>query len=210
MSHCATCGARFQGNGHHCIFHKSKNHRFRNPEYYSYSSDSTYPDATHLRTSQGTVGMVVPRRSRHSRGYNDAHAITLYSHHDTPPVETPLAYTLAQSFTTLQDTHVIASLSYSVTPSGTQTLIAEANLDREQCTICYSWFPNNQKLDHHQRANPLGCETHGVCMPMEDALWHGTKERHERCFVKGCGSVYRKEGGWKAGVVEGHVRAWHC
>ncbi|KAF1362995.1 hypothetical protein EJ07DRAFT_105538 [Lizonia empirigonia] len=212
MPRCATCSTRFHGSGHHCALHKSKIRRARTQEYYNYGSDSTYPGDTHFRTSQGTIGSIARRRLHRSDGYDDAYALALYRNHDddVPTTNTPLAHTLAESFATLQDTHVIASLTYTVTPSGAQTLTAEANLEREQCLTCYAWFPNHQKLQNHQWENPVSCETHGVCMRKEDVLYHGTKERHERCFVTGCGSVYRREGGWKTGVVEGHVRGWHC
>ncbi|KAF2630929.1 hypothetical protein BU25DRAFT_220351 [Macroventuria anomochaeta] len=211
MPHCATCSAHFHGPGHHCALHESAFRRSHIKQYHNYSSDSTYPGDTHFRTSAGTVGTVARRRRHHHDGYNDAYALALYNTNniDVPAMNTPLAHTLAQSFATLQDSHVIATLTYSVTPTGTQTLTAEANLEREQCPVCYTWFPNHEKLEFHQWKNPVGCEAHGICMRMEDALWHGTKERHERCFVQGCGSVYRREGGWRARVVERHVSRSH-
>lgn len=210
MAYCATCSARFKGSGHHCALHKSDFRRSRTQEYYNYSSDSAYPGDTHFRTNQGTDGIVARRRPHHHDGYNEAHVLALYhTNHNMPSINTPLAHTLAQSFATLQDTHVIASLTYSITPNGTQTLTAEANLEREQCPVCYAWFPNHEKLKYHQWENPVGCEAHQVCMRAEDALWHGTKERHERCFVRSCESVYRREGGWRAGAVEEHVKGWH-
>lgn len=211
MPHCAACGVRFHGSGHYCTFHKSSLRRSRTQESYNYTSDSMYPGDTHLRTSQGTVGTVARRRPCNSDGYNDARALALYNshYHNTPTMNTPLAHTLAESFATLQDTHIIASLTYTVTPSGAQTLTAEANLEREQCSVCCVWFPDHRQLEYHHWENPVGCEIHNICMRREDASWHGTQERHNRCFVSDCESVYRREGGWKAGVVEEHVRGWH-
>lgn len=55
----------------------------------------------------------------------------------------------------------------------------------------------------------MGCEAHGVCLREEDIGWHAAEWRHDRCFVRWCGSVYRREGGWKGTVIEGHVRGWH-
>lgn len=213
MPHCLTCHVRFHGRGHYCAFHKSDLRQSHTREYVNYSSDSTYPGDTHFRTSQGTVGTVARRRPHHGDGYNGGHALALYNHNNHNQImhttNTPFATTLAESFATLQDTHIIASLTYTVSPSGAHILRAEANLEREQCPICWTWFSSRQKLEYHQYENPVGCESHGVCMRKEDVLWHGTRERHDRCFVNDCPSVYRREGGWKAGVVEGHVRGWH-
>lgn len=49
-----------------------------------------------------------------------------------------------------------------------------------------------------------------MCFGQEEEHYHGTQYRHERCFVRGCTSPYRREGGWKSGVVEGHVKKWHA
>lgn len=213
MPYCITCSTRIRGPGHHCTLHKPHSRRSHTQEYYNYNSDSSYPRDTHFRTSQGTAGIVTRRHAHHRAGYNDAHALALYNINNPTngihTTSTSLTHTLAQSFATLQDAHVIASLTYSVTPNGTQTLTAEANLDREQCPTCYVWFANREKLEAHQWYNPVGCEIHGICMREEDAVWHATTERHERCFVQSCGDIYRREGGWKAGVIERHVKAWH-
>jgi hypothetical protein len=210
MPYCATCRARFHGGGHHCALHRPSLRRSHIQEHYNYSSDSTHPGDTHFRTSHGTVGTIARHHLHRDNDYNNSHALALHNQYGMSPMDSSLAQPLAQSFATLQSTHVIASLTYTITPHGIQTLKAEANLEREQCTVCGTWFPNHQKLESHQWDFPVGCEVHGVCMRMEDVQWHGTSERHERCFVRGCQSVYRKEGGWRAGVVEGHVRGWHC
>lgn len=206
MPYCLTCNTYFQGSGAYCALHKSSLRLRHTQEYYNYSSDSSYPGDTHFRTSHGTAGAVALRRPHRDTGYN---ALSHYNQHDVPTINTPLAHTLAQSFAMLQDSHVIASLTYSMARDGAQTVTAHANLEREQCPVCYVWFANHQQLESHQWEYPVGCEVHGVCMRLEDALWHATKERHERCFVRECGTVYRREGGWRSRVVEEHVKRWH-
>lgn len=205
MRYCAVCSTRIHGSGYYCSIHKPSYRRSRTQEMYNYNSDSTYPSDTHYRTSHGTTGTVALRRPNRDSGYN----LALYNHHNVPAINTPLAHTLVQSFAALQDTHVIASLTYSVARDGTQTLTAEANLEREQCPVCYIWFANHQQLVNHQWECPVGCEAHRTCMREEDAVWHATTERHDRCFVRNCASVYRREGGWKRLFVEEHVRAQH-
>jgi hypothetical protein len=121
-----------------------------------------------------------------------------------------MAQPLINTFKALSPTHAISSLTYSFTPNGGQSLTAQANFDREKCMVCDTWFPDGQKLESHQWEFSVGCQEHGVCMREEDVQWHGTSERHERCFVRGCHSVYRKEGGWKGGVIKEHVVSWHC
>jgi hypothetical protein len=214
MPYCATCRVRFHGSGYYCGLHRSS-HRSRTREYYNYNIDSTNPTDIHFRTSLDTAGTVVARRRLqpdNSHDSSDRHALALYSQRhrpDTQMIDFPLAQTLAQSLVTLQDAHIITSLTYSVTPSGTQMLTAETNLEREQCPTCYTWFPNRAKLQVHMWDYPAGCDFHGICMPKEDVHSHGTSERHDRCFVRGCQSMFRKEGGWKTRAVEEHIRDWH-
>ena len=38
---------------------------------------------------------------------------------------------------------------------------------------------------------------------------HAEEERHERCFVRGCPSEYRKKSGWRGRAIEYHVRRLH-
>lgn len=210
MSRCSICNTLIYGTGSLCALHKSTFRRSRTLDYYDYSSESSHPANTNYRTSQGSAGVAALHRPRHRDGYNNGRALALYSSDRDPrTTTTALATTLSQSFTTLQDAHVVSSLTYTITPDGTQTVTAQANLEREQCMICFTWFPNREKLDYHQWEYPIGCAAHGICMRTEDALWHGTNERHERCFLQNCSSVYRREGGWRSSVVEKHVKAWH-
>jgi hypothetical protein len=216
MPHCAICSTRIYGPGHYCTLHKPKPRRSHTKEYYNYSSDSTYPGNTHFRTSAGTAGTVAWQRHHHHDPQDSHSALALYNQPydgpatlEVPALDMPLAYTLAQSFAALQDTHIIHSVTYSVTPAGAQALNVEANLDREQCLICHVWFASREKLNQHRWEYPVGCELHGVCLRSEDVLWHGTDKRHDRCFVKGCGSHFRTEGNWRTGAVERHVRGYH-
>ncbi|KAH7398212.1 hypothetical protein BKA66DRAFT_437293 [Pyrenochaeta sp. MPI-SDFR-AT-0127] len=213
MPYCITCAARFKGGGIHCAIHNPYRSGNRHQDTQNYSSDSTNPSSIRYRADYR-------RRSRNLRfentrdlydHYNNTpNALVRYEHGVTTNVDAALAQPLAYAFTTLSHAHAISSVTYSVTPSGVQTLAAEANFEREQCTVCRQWFPDHEKLQNHQWEFPVGCEVHGLCMRAEDAQWHGTSERHERCFVRGCESVYRREGGWKGSVVEGHIRGWHC
>lgn len=211
MPYCVVCGNRFKGRGSYCVLHHTSglDHAWR-PSY-NYSSDSTDPSSVRCHVDHRNHY----RRLRVSNGddnydpYSNTNALVRYGHGHASKSGTALAQPLVQTFTTLSHNHAISALTYTITPSGAQSLTAEANFDREQCPVCRKWFPDHQKLDDHRYEFPAGCEIHGLCLRLEDVLWHGTSERHERCFIKGCGSVYRKEGGWKAGVVEGHIRSWH-
>lgn len=222
MSRCAVCDTRIYGSGNYCTLHKPKYRPSHTQEYYNYSSNSAYPGETHFRTSAGTAGAVARRHHHHSDHRDSHNQLALYSqphnqpynqsynqsynqpYNGTQVVNLPLAQTLTQAFTHLQDTYVIASVTYDG-----QEITVNANLEREQCLVCHVWFPNHDKLVWHQIENPVGCEVHGVCMRKEDALWHGTARQHERCFVRGCRSAFRAEGGWRDSTVERHVRDHH-
>jgi hypothetical protein len=212
MPYCSTCGVRFKGHGTHCLLHSTKYHhtstRLQNT--YSYNSDSTNSSGVRFRT-----GGPRTRFANTHDPYNDnTNALVRYNHsgNSIQPYNTTtaLAQPLVATFTTLSHAHAISSLTYSISPQGAHSLSAEANFEREQCSVCRKWFPDHQKLQYHHREFPVGCEEHGICLREEDVQWHGNRERHERCFVRGCGSVYRREGGWKGVVVERHVREWHC
>lgn len=216
MPYCVTCATRFKGGGTYCAIHKPFRSSNGYQDNYNYSSDSTDPSSIRYRADYRRRPRSLPFANiygtRHSHGqYNrSSNALVRYEHGATTYANAALAQPLANAFTTLSHAHAISSVTYSVTPSGVQTLAAEANFEREQCNVCMQWFPDHQKLENHQWEFPVGCEAHGMCMRVEDAQWHGTSSKHERCFVRGCGSIYRREGGWKGSVVEGHVRSWHC
>jgi hypothetical protein len=215
MPYCSTCGVRFKGQGTHCLLHSNSfRHTSTRLHDYNYNSDSTNSSGICFRT-----GGSRPRAhfaDTHGR-YNDTtNALVPYSnhhHHTTQRYNNNTTRALAQplvaTFEDLSQEHAISSLTYSVMPSGAHTLRAEANFEREQCTVCREWFPDHQRLEDHHYEFPVGCEKHGVCLRREDVQWHGNRERHERCFVRGCQSIYRREGGWKSVVVERHVRESH-
>ncbi|KAF1839377.1 hypothetical protein BDW02DRAFT_150323 [Decorospora gaudefroyi] len=196
MPYCSTCGVRFRGRGSHCVLHT--NTYYNN---YNYNSDSTNSSGPRFHTDTRP-------RTRFATN-NTSNALVPYPTTTSFNTNTSLAQPLVQTFTTLSHAHAISSLTYSVTPSGAHSLTAAANFDREQCSVCRKWFPDHEKLGYHARDFPVGCEEHGVCLRQEDVQWHGTSERHERCFVRGCASVYRREGGWKSSVIDRHVREWH-
>lgn len=213
MPYCTTCGVYFDGRGTHCTLH--------NPYLQAYTArPSSAADIRRIGYRTGTT----PRpRKRFQLGYSSssdslaehdarntlvrytpAGAVAPYAD-AIPPPSSPLA----SAFTLLTHANALTSLTYSVSPHGTHSIIATANPEREQCPVCLQFFPDRRRLDAHLWEFPIGCELHSVCMREEDVEWHAVGERHERCFVKDCRSVYRREGGWKRSVVLDHVRDWH-
>ncbi|KAF1943045.1 hypothetical protein EJ02DRAFT_152667 [Clathrospora elynae] len=218
MPYCIICGVRFKGRGKHCGLHNNYHLTIRHHDHYNHNhnSDSTDPSSIRFRTGgrhqPRTLRFATDSHDTYGGQYNDTSALVPYSPNPLPTtnLSAALAQPLVQTFATLSHAHAISSLTYSVAPNGSQSLKAEANFEREQCTVCRKWFPDHQKLETHQWEFSIGCEEHGVCLRREDVLWHGTRVRHERCFIRGCGSVYRLEGGWKWVAAEVHVRKWHC
>ncbi|KAF3035233.1 hypothetical protein E8E12_005186 [Didymella heteroderae] len=145
MPHCAICSTRIYGSGHYCILHKPIFSRSYTQENYNYSSDFTHPGETHFRTSAGTAGTVARRRAHHNN-HRDSHN---QPYTDTQVVNLPLAQTLTQAFTHLQDAYVIASVTYDG-----QEITVNANLERERCPICQIWFPDHGRLAWHRFENP--------------------------------------------------------
>lgn len=215
MPDCTICGVRFKGRGFHCGLHYQNRPSTRSYGRYNYSSDSTDPSSVWFSAAGSRCRRHRTLRFADQQEYHDSHNALVRSNtnrnaHQPLLLSSALAQPLIQVFSALTDTHAIASVRYSVNPStGTHSLTAEANFDREQCAVCQAWFPDHEKLLHHQMEFQVGCEECYVCLRLEDTLWHAKAVRHERCFVRGCGSVYRKEGGWKAAVVERHVWERH-
>ncbi|KAF1964475.1 hypothetical protein BU23DRAFT_561918 [Bimuria novae-zelandiae CBS 107.79] len=137
----------------------------------------------------------------HSHGYN-RRTDPLLSASNLKP--------LGYAFERLSAAHAITQLTYAIDIHGTRSVTATANPEREQCTSCGIFVPDRMRLLGHYADFPVQCEAHGVCLRWEDVLVHADEEMHERCFVRGCRSVYRAEGGWKGSVVEGHVRGMHA
>jgi hypothetical protein len=220
MPYCTTCGVRFRGQGVDCGLHYDyHNNQTSSGTYdqYNYSSESTNPGRARSRT-RGNRRRLGTLRFGEAHDiyahYDDHNAVVRYNTngnaHRPSLASVALAQPLVQVFSTLADTHAISSVKYSVSPlTGTHSLTAEANFEREQCAVCQHWFPDVDKLRHHHKEFSIGCDECRVCLRPEDIWWHSQRMRHERCFVRGCDSVYRREGDWKAGVVERHVRQCH-
>ena len=201
------CGERARGTGTRCARHRHT---------YNYNSDST--DISSVRRHIGT-------RARHPHihfaddinphaRYDPGQALMPYTSHDNGYISSAQSNGLAQSVVrvleTSSDTHAIAMAEFSVTPStGTYSFSARANLEREQCTVCLQWFPNGYKLECHQQEFPIGCEECRVCLRRDNVAWHADTEKHNRCFVRGCESDYRRFGNWKSRFVERHVKDTH-
>lgn len=223
MSFCARCGSYFEGRGSLCARHSPMH--FSNDESHRYAVQA-YVQKPH-RSGRRSRSVDGHRELRHIKQYdtygyrprhrtNDElalitlpspHAHHSHQHHEHDNHSSPK--TLAKAFNHLTNTHAISSMTLHNTPDGTSTLTITANQNREQCPTCYMWFPDRQHLNVHTWELPSGCEEHGMCFSSDEEAFHGTAWRHDRCFVKGCQSVYRKEGGWKAGVVEKHIKQWH-
>ncbi|KAF2659189.1 hypothetical protein K491DRAFT_675874 [Lophiostoma macrostomum CBS 122681] len=123
----------------------------------------------------------------------------------------PALAATAQAFRKLTRDCEIGAMNLHMHPTTSRpsTLSFVVNKDREQCPCCKVWFADPHKLKMHKWEFPSGCDIHKLCFGKEDEHYHGTQYRHERCFVKGCTSIKRREGGWMTGFVEEHVREWH-
>jgi hypothetical protein len=117
--------------------------------------------------------------------------------------------TIASEFRYLADDFAVNRITASVLPDGTRELCIEANNERERCSTCGTWFADRQKLERHMWEFPCGCSKHGMCFTKEDEYYHGVMYRHERCFVRGCDTLFRKERGWKESAIKDHVKKWH-
>lgn len=209
MPYCSHCGEPFRGRGSRCALHNSHAPHVRFYEN-NYSSDSS--DAARVR-------LATQRRHDRSSPYVDArhydphlhrHSLVRYGHPDRTGRDlNAVTQPLVHAFGDLSPNHEIATLSYAVDRAGGQSLTAAVNFDREQCTVCYRWFPDQHKLNSHKWDFPLGCEEHQMCLREEDVQYHATSERHHRCFIRGCEAEYRKEGGWKESVIKAHMRHYH-
>ncbi|KAF2690491.1 hypothetical protein K458DRAFT_289830 [Lentithecium fluviatile CBS 122367] len=219
MAFCTTCGAQFNGRGNHCTRHSS----YLQDYYNQYTSDSH--DVVPIKYRTGRFRSSSHNRHRKPRqiGYHDSYnALDTYNpqtnewannyngYNGSDPITHPTTILpLTTTFDRLANNHSIAELTYSIEPTGKRSITATANPDREQCPVCFQYFADVGRLRAHTWEFPIGCERHRVCLRDEDAAWHAQSERHERCFVRGCTSVYRREGGWRGIVVENHVKGWH-
>ncbi|KAF1993215.1 hypothetical protein P154DRAFT_625615 [Amniculicola lignicola CBS 123094] len=221
MPFCHICADGFDGHGNYCERHNTSYAVTKTYDTYDAYNPSKYETVEHYP--------MVKHRSSHQNYHKPTYKYNDYKHNDYNTYDNTLTYhassssnpipvplntsnivaATASTFRSLATDYTINSLSLSISPSGTKSILVTANKDRIQCPVCKEWFPDHQRLDMHHYEYPSGCEVHQTCFGREEELWHGTSCRHERCFVKGCSSVYRREGGWKRGVVEDHVREWH-
>lgn len=216
MPFCTSCGNYFDGRGSRCAIH--------NPHYftktYNFDSSNAFPD---IKYRTGYSQRDKPYKAKEVEDYTGLYD-TDYANNDVYvngvnaggmdiiPAQNSyqqLSQTTAQTFRLLNREHHISSLSISSHPNGTRSLSITPNRDREKCPTCKKWFSDRTKLNMHKVELPSGCEEHSLCFGFEEEHYHGTSWRHDRCFVKRCPSIYRREGGWKTGVVDDHVRSWH-
>jgi hypothetical protein len=80
---------------------------------------------------------------------------------------------------------------------------------RVKCTLCPSWFDNQQALEKHRRTTAF-CEEHEVCYPMANAYGQAQERNHTRCFITTCDTKYRRDGGWQDELVAENVWQQHC
>jgi hypothetical protein len=213
MPFCTACGYHFNGRGSHCSAHKT----YLQDTHDYYASD--YRDATPIRNRTGRFRSQ-PRKPRQIGYYDSYNALDTYNPRTALPsrvftvdqaLRSENLRPLLTAFNHLADTNSIASLTYAISPVGDLSLTAHANLNREQCQVCLQYFPDRQRLDMHHWET-VACDKHKICLRQDEVVLHAMSERHSRCFVRNCGSVYRQEGGrwgWKGSVVEDHVRERH-
>ncbi|KAH9881902.1 hypothetical protein J1614_001073 [Plenodomus biglobosus] len=229
MLHCMECGASFRGPGRYCehyelIDGRNRRYSYKAYEQFHYNSDSTDSIGLHMGTNQRNL----LHRTRFIDEYKDldmgdsnySHALhhihkirggddRWSSRHEICNIDTTLHPPLVQTFNTLSRTHAIRSMTYNVSPHGDRSVTAEANPEREMCNICKTWFPDHAKLACHRLEFSAGCEEHRKCMRPEEAIYHAYKKKHYRCFVRGCYSLYRREGDWRPSIIEEHIRRTH-
>jgi hypothetical protein len=193
MPYCHTCGEPFEGRGIYCSYHGTKTYKHSEPN--SFYSPESNPNIQYRVYGQ--------RRRR-----DDLHPTNL-SLFPSPLSTSSSLQAAASQFRSLADDYAINHMTFHTHNNGTKSVQVSANKDRVQCSTCKSWFPDRRRLEQHQWELQSGCEVHEMCFPRDEEYFHGTSCRHSRCFVRGCESVYRREGGWKGNVVEGHVREWH-
>lgn len=229
MQYCNTCGGPFQGRGRHCSSHdQTRRYPYNLHERFNYNTDSTDPEGNHtrrhtLRNRPRVTRFADDDVNNYYNNRGDQEDYHIHEDHDRQRnlvryrrgnsnnnnVNTSLTQPLVQTFRTLSRGHEIRSMTYTQFPHGVSSVQADANTEREQCDICSSWFPDHRKLMYHQQEYSAGCEEHGICIRPEDAIYHATREKHNRCFLRGCSYVYRREGDWKPGFVREHVKSAH-
>ncbi|PSN62247.1 hypothetical protein BS50DRAFT_141392 [Corynespora cassiicola Philippines] len=232
MPYCTSCGYFFEGRGNYCGLHNPY-YPTKTRDHHIYT-DSAEPLGIRYGTGRFQNQYSNPHRHRpHSKVHrakghdiydynndalqldNNQGALTKYNVtndiaiSNSPRSLNTMLHAAATVFQDLAANHAIDHMRFSVAPNGTRYVSAHANKEREQCQTCQKWFPDSMRLDHHKREFGSGCEAHAMCFRDDEAYFHGCDAKHDRCFVRGCASIYRREGGWKNVVVEDHVRTWH-
>ncbi|KAH7130300.1 hypothetical protein B0J11DRAFT_248692 [Dendryphion nanum] len=225
MPYCISCGDAFTGPGSLCVFHNPTAFSKTQMDTYNKYDNNNLPLIKYRTSGQGSRHKPHKHREYENFNYydqsieqtfdqfhdtNDLSLAPYYHNHTNDHQHSPSHLNhAAQTFTRLTSQHAINSLTLTSTPAGLKTISVIPNKDREQCPVCRKWFPDAERLRMHRWEYSSGCEVHGICFGREEEAFHASKCRHDRCFVKGCPSLYRKEGGWKGSVVEGHVKEWH-
>lgn len=211
MAACTICSTWIRGPGNRCTQHRYVRNRYDD---YNYSSDSTNARSARHSTGTGTR----PHRFSNNQDiygqYDTSNALVRHrihsNAHRSSSHPNELARPLVHVFDRFSNTHAVASVQYSANPSsGSYSISAQANLDREQCTNCREWFPDGLKLQYHQQEFPIECEQCNICLRYDNIAYHATDVKHERCFVRGCESDYRTVGNWRHRYVERHVLGRH-
>ena len=208
MPYCTTCAYPFSGHGTTCPKHTSIYVTLEKPSStHNHHQQHLYHDQDqHLDLEVYQQQPQDHHEPKHQHQYQHRH----HHHQDQPIIPTSYIKAATTEFHYLAPNHAITRLTATLHPNGTRSLTLEANLDREQCPTCKTWFASREKLDVHTWEYAYGCAEHELCFrSKEDEFFHGVSWRHNRCFVRGCESLMRREGGWKWGQVRRHVRDVH-
>ena len=105
--------------------------------------------------------------------------------------------------------HIINGFLLNRISLSEDTLAAEFNKDRVQCGWCQTWFPDQKRLDRHNKDFPSGCQKHERCFGHSDDVAHAMDHGHTRCFVRKCRSKFREQSGWSKDEILQHVKQKH-
>lgn len=188
MPFCTVCSVRFNGRGSYCTRHKpylranynaaeSNNtndhtgaltrysHRSRNPLRIGLHHTHEALEPYRLHTSSNSLALAgFDLESCHNNDcFGDGPRADDILH--TSNLK-PLGY----AFERLASVHAITQLTYAVDAYGTQSIIAVANPEREQCANCGSFFRDRYRLTGHFSDFPVQCDVHGVCLRCKQNL----------------------------------------
>jgi hypothetical protein len=183
MPFCTVCSVHFNGRGSHCTHHRPSlrtYHDTSDPNGIDYRSVTLMNHSHHSHLSRkpmqgdvrGSHDALVPYRP-----YPSSNSLALagfdfdprhdyeefdYRHGNDPMLWNlkPLGY----AFEKLSSTHAITQLTYAIDAHGTRSITATANPEREQCTNCGVFFPDQYRLRGHYADYRVQCDVHGVCL----------------------------------------------